>query len=150
MPDATELVKIIKKAALEAILASDPVNILFGVVVEEKPLMIDVEQKMKLKEKQLVLSRNVTDFKTEISVDTGTDEALEAHNHELTIGIEPAGEPLHLHETVCSIETKELRHSHKIKKRMEVTIHNRLAVGDKVILLRSQGGQKYLVVDRIG
>ena len=34
------------------------------------------------------------------------------------------------------------------KKKM--TIHNALQVGDEVILLRMQGGQKYIVMDRVG
>ncbi|MDE7299468.1 MAG: DUF2577 domain-containing protein, partial [Lachnospiraceae bacterium] len=35
-------------------------------------------------------------------------------------------------------------------KRMLITVHNGLAVGDEVILLRQQGGQKYIVWDKIG
>ena len=31
-----------------------------------------------------------------------------------------------------------------------ITIHNGLVVGDKVILIRQQGGQKFVVLDRIG
>ena len=33
---------------------------------------------------------------------------------------------------------------------IEVTVHNGLAVGDGVILIRQQEGQKFIVVDRIG
>lgn len=33
---------------------------------------------------------------------------------------------------------------------VSVTIHNSLTVGEEVILLRMQGGQKYIVIDRIG
>jgi hypothetical protein len=29
-----------------------------------------------------------------------------------------------------------------------ITVHNGLAVGDKVILIRQQGGQKFIVTDR--
>ena len=31
-----------------------------------------------------------------------------------------------------------------------IIIHNQLAVGDEVILLRVQGGQKFVVLDKIG
>lgn len=31
-----------------------------------------------------------------------------------------------------------------------VTIHNALAVGDKVILIRQAGGQEYTVMDKVG
>ena len=29
------------------------------------------------------------------------------------------------------------------------TIHNNLSVGDEVVLLRQQGGQKYIVIDKV-
>ena len=31
-----------------------------------------------------------------------------------------------------------------------VTIDNSLVIGDEVVLLRQQGGQKYIIVDRVG
>ena len=34
------------------------------------------------------------------------------------------------------------------KKKMK--IHNSLVIGDDVVLLRQQGGQKYIVIDRMG
>lgn len=40
-------------------------------------------------------------------------------------------------------------HVHAMGK-IQVTVHNGLVVGDEVILLRQQGGQKYIVVDKIG
>lgn len=67
MADANELVETLKRAAVEAIEAKKPVNVYFGEVVSAAPLKINVEQKMVLGEKQLILSRNVTNFKTSIS-----------------------------------------------------------------------------------
>ena len=60
MPDAVELMKLIKKAAIQAVEASKPVQICFGLVKSTKPLKIYVDQKMTLGEKQLMLSRNVS------------------------------------------------------------------------------------------
>lgn len=37
----------------------------------------------------------------------------------------------------------------KMGERSKVTVHNGLAAGDKVILLRLQGGQQYVVLDKI-
>lgn len=89
MPDAIELTKSIKRAALEAVNASKPVEICFGKVTSASPLKILVEQKLLLGKAQLVLAQ-------------------------------------------------------------KVTADNGLVVGDEVILFRQQGGQKYIVVDRIG
>ena len=67
LADANELVETLKRAAVEAMEAKKPVNVYFGEVVSAAPLKINVEQKMVLGEKQLILSRNVTNFKTSIS-----------------------------------------------------------------------------------
>ena len=111
MPDAVEFVKLVKKASVEAMEAAKPVNVYFGEVVGTSPLRINVEQKMILGESQIVLTRNVTDFKTAVTVSWNTAT---------------------------------------LSGRKEITVHNGLAVSDKVLLIRQQSGQKYFVLDRIG
>ena len=49
-------------------------------------------------------------------------------------------------EDVVELETP---HVHAIGK-VQITVHNGLAVGEEVILLRQLGGQKYLVLGRVG
>lgn len=44
----------------------------------------------------------------------------------------------------------KLTHTHDIEGTKQMTIHNHLEKGEEVILLRMQGGQKYIVLDRIG
>ena len=45
-------------------------------------------------------------------------------------------------------ETANL-HTHKVSGDKTITICNALKVGDKVAMLRKQGGQSYLILDRI-
>lgn len=130
MPDANELVDTLKRAAVEAVEAKKPVNVYFGEVVSASPLKINVEQKMILGEKQLILARNVTDFKTKI---TAGNIKNYYYTGDINSGTAPVS-PSHVH----AVGT------------IEVTVHNGLAVGDKVIILRQQEGQKFIVVDRIG
>lgn len=130
MPDANELVDTLKRAAVEAVEAGKPVNVYFGEVVSASPLKINVEQKMILGEKQLILSRNVTDFKTKI---TAGNIKNYYYTGDVNSGTAPVS-PLHVH----AVGT------------IEITVHNGLAVGDGVILIRQQEGQKFIVVDRIG
>lgn len=130
MPDANELVDTLKRAAVEAVEAGKPVNVYFGEVVSASPLKINVEQKMILGEKQLVLSRNVTDFKTKI---TAGNIKNYYYIGDVNSGTAPVS-PSHVH----AVGT------------IEITVHNGLAVGDGVILIRQQEGQKFIVVDRIG
>ncbi len=131
LPNAVELMKTIKRAALDTVNASKPVEICFGKVINVSPLKILVEQKMTLGEPQLVLCQNVTDYKTEI---TGGNIQnfyyMGTSPNENTLPVDPS-------------------HVHAMGN-IQVTIHNGLVVGDEVILFRQQGGQKYIVVDRVG
>lgn len=45
-------------------------------------------------------------------------------------------------------ETTE-EHKHDLEGKKILTVHNSLTVGDEVVLLRQQGGQKYIVIDKV-
>jgi hypothetical protein len=125
--DFTRLVNAMKKAGLDAVEASSPVNAVFGEVISAAPLKIKVEQKMTLEAPQLVLTRNVTTHRIDMTVDHVT-------------------EPRSGGTGDASFES----HSHQYAGRKTFTVHNALEVGDEVVMLRAQGGQKYIVVDRLG
>lgn len=84
MLDSKTLLEIIKKAAVDAVNASDPMDYCFGKVIGLTPLEISLEQKLILKKNQLDTASSASDLK----------------------------------------------------------------IGDKVILLKKKGGQKYLVIDK--
>lgn len=143
--DANEFLKAIKSAATDAVDAKKPVNVFFGEVQEINPLKINVEQKMLLGEAQLVLTRNVTDFDTMVTVNWEAEDALgKNHSHKVE-GQDSRGDSI-------SLTTGEtgLRHGHMLSGQKQLTIHNALEVGDEVVLVRQQEGQKYFVMDRIG
>lgn len=131
MPDLDEFMKTIKRAALDAVKASKPAEICFGKVTSASPLKILVEQKLPLGEGQLILTRNVTNFKTYI---TGGNVKNYYYTGSDTDGGTAPVVPSHVHAI----------------GKVQITVHNGLVVGDEVILIRQQGGQKYIVVDRIG
>ena len=76
MPNAVE---VVKKAAVEAVEAGKPVNLLFGEVISASPLKIQVDQKAIYTEKMLVLTRNVTDFEVDMTVSHRT--VVISHGH---------------------------------------------------------------------
>lgn len=78
MLDATDLLIAIKKAATEAVEASQPFDFCFGKVISTSPLKIAVEQKIILGTMQLVLTRNVTDYKTKVTI--GETQEVTIHN----------------------------------------------------------------------
>lgn len=54
MNDATELVKLIKRAAVEAVEAQKPLSVCFGRVLSADPIKVSVDQKMVLGKNQLI------------------------------------------------------------------------------------------------
>ena len=130
MRDANDLLMTIKKAAVEAVEASKPTTLVFGKVISSSPLKVNVEQKMTLSAAQLVLTRNVTNFKTTISGGNIKDYFY--------VGVEPN----------VTTEPVVPPHVHAVGN-IPITVHNGLKVGEEVVLMRMQGGQKYLVMDRV-
>lgn len=86
MPDANELLKAMKRAAIDAMESTKPVNICFGEVINTSPLQIDIEQKMVLNKAQLILSRAVTDYTTAIEVQNEGEQRVITMNNALQIG----------------------------------------------------------------
>ena len=82
MHNALDLYNAIKVAAVKAVDASQPCDFLFGKVTSTYPLKVFVEQKMTLTSAQLALSRNVTDYTVDVSVDWDTEDSND-HNHEI-------------------------------------------------------------------
>lgn len=126
MLDANDFLQTIKRAAQEAAEASQPSDFCFGKVTSAKPLKILIEQKMTLGAAQLILTRNVTDFKTKVTINWTTET-----------------------KSGGSGESSFDSHSHKVSGKKEMTVHNALQTGDEVILFKKKGGQKYLVLDRV-
>ncbi|QTD40650.1 DUF2577 domain-containing protein [Sporosarcina sp. Te-1] len=116
---------VIKRAGKGAMIAADPVQILFGEVIRVAPLKIMVEQRLPLEEEQLILTREVRDHEVEMTVNHVTEEASGG-----------------------SGEAAYASHSHPYQGRKTFLIHNGLVVGDIVKLLRVQGGQQYVVFDK--
>lgn len=128
MFNSNDFVKLMKKAAVEAVNASKPANMVFGKVISVAPLKVKVDQKLILTTAQLVLSRNVTDY--EVEMEPSLNKAPSSHWTEETEG-----------GTV---------HKHEIKGKKKFMIYNALKVDEEVILMQMSGGQKYIIIDRIG
>lgn len=148
MPNAVEFLKLVKRAAVEAVEANKPVNVCYGKVTNDSPLEILVDQKITLNENQLVLARDVTEYETDITIDWKSELSLSTHTHTVNVvGSDSDGDSINI-----SVESEptDLAHIHKAIGRKKIIVHNQLVVGDEVILIRQQDGQKYIVVDRIG
>ena len=75
----------------------------------------------------LVLTRNVTEYEIEMTVDHMTEKVSGG-----------------------SGEAAFAEHQHPYVGRKAFLVHNALQAGEDVLLIRKSGGQKYIVVDRLG
>lgn len=130
--DINELVRLVKRAAVEAVQAGAPMSGGYGYVTSTSPLEITVDQKKILTEAQLILTDAVRDYTVEMSTMVGASEA--PHFTE--------------EESGGSGDASFASHKHKYQGRKKWKVHNALKTGEKVILLRCDGGQQYIVLGR--
>ena len=100
---------------------SSPSAWMIGEVINESPLEIQIEQRLIVDEDLLILTRNVTDYmvQAKIALNLSTGSS-EGHRHSVSGTYD-----------------------------VPMTIQNGLQEGDFVLLLRQDGGQKFIVVDRV-
>lgn len=134
------MIEIIKKSALEAVKAEKPCQIMFGTVESNPPIKIRIDQKLVLTEEYLILTKAVTDHYVDIEVNHFTES-------DPLVGYAP-WDTTHGHPDAGSGSIPET-HRHGYSGRKKIMIYNGLQKNEKVILIRLQGGQKYIVLDRI-
>ncbi len=117
------LLNAIKRAGADAVAASNPVNLLFGDVKSSDPLTVMVDQRFTLTADFLIVPESLTHYEVPLRhVHSYTDDSGTGSAAKTT---EPAlpEEP--------------------------IVIRRGLKAGDKVALLRMQGGQQYYILDRV-
>lgn len=132
MYNYSRLNNLIKEISLNAVNSTNPTNVVFGIVISDDPLIIEIENKLQLNKNQLILSRNVTDYKTKISFDNP-----DIKNVNVT-----SDYPTDMNKSSPFYQ----RFTESVKN--EITIYNSLEVDEEVILIRMVGGQKFIVWDR--
>lgn len=120
------IIQIIKMAAVEAVAASDPAAVVFGTVTSVDPLKVAIEQRLILEESHLILTSLVSDFDVDVILD---------HETESTAG--------------GSGESSFASHSHSVVGTKTMTVKLGLTAGESVIMIKVQGGQKYIILDRV-
>lgn len=120
------MVEIIQNVAVKAMQESAPAAIMFGTVVSTSPLTVNVEQRLTLDADMLILSTLVSDFDVDMTVDHSTEPA-------------EGGAAMGAFDS----------HSHGYRGRKTFRVHLGLSPGEKIILQRVQGGQKFIILDRV-
>ena len=128
---ATGLIDIMKRAAIDANESNKPADLRFGTVTSASPLKVQVTNQFILPESILIVPEHLTDHEIEVTVKDSYgwetkyrsggsgDSAFASHNHDIAF------------------------------ERKKILVHGALKVGDKVALMRKQGGQFYYILDRL-
>lgn len=124
--DMTSFLSDVKRAAVEAVAADKPFALVYGKVTSVAPLKIQVDQKLELSTAQLGLTNAVRDYTVRMTVD---------HETENTAG--------------GSGDSSFASHKHAYKGTKAFRVHLGLKAGEQVLMLRTDGGQKYIVLDRV-
>lgn len=111
------IIPIIKRAAIDAVDSTQPVQFVFGTVISVSPLKIQVTPKLTLGKCNLAIAGTLAKQSVKVTINGETESTDD--------------------------------HKHSIKVPVTITIDNSLKKGDSVILARMQGGNKYLVLDKV-
>lgn len=124
--NSVDLAKTMQQLAIQSIQATKPMAVVFGEVISASPLKVKVDQKLELTKEFLLLTTNVMDYEVDMTV-----------NHQT--GYREGG----------SGEASFASHNHDYVGKKKFLIHNGLKQGDQVIMLRDNGGQKYVIIDKV-
>lgn len=103
----------IKRAALAALDASNPVAVMTGTVINLNPLEVNVDQRFTIDADFLIIPESLQRYEVDLK-----------HNHAYTSG-----------NTEDALD--------------KVVIRSGLELNDVVLLLRVQGGQQFVVLDKV-
>ena len=120
------LIGIVKQAALDAIENAQMCDLRYGEVVSTSPLKVKVTNQLIIPSSLLVVPEHLTKREVVVYLDWNTES-----------------------QSGGSGESSFAEHNHLVNGTKTMLIDNELKVGDKVALLRKQGGQSYFILDRI-
>ena len=138
---STGLIEIMKQASLDAMNNSQMCDLRYGTVVSTSPLKVKITNLMTIPSSLLVVPNHLTDYKVDCTITHPSLSASGTTESSTELANEEA--PMSQHTHTFNVTSDEQQ------SRSTVTIHNALKTGDKVALLRKQGGQSYFILDRI-
>ncbi|MBR3552469.1 MAG: DUF2577 domain-containing protein [Clostridia bacterium] len=140
--DAARFAEMMKQAALLALDERAPFAFCIGTVVSPEPsLRVRVEQRLVLSEKQLLLTNAVRDYYVKLSTCGESTGQADGTAHTTEHSRRPPAAP----EDYGAFDS----HDHEYKGDKWFKVNLKLKAGESVLLLRIDGGQKYIILDRL-
>lgn len=135
------LIDTIKRVAVAAVEASNPVNVLYGVVVKAKPLEIRIHERLLLPEEFLDVANHLTRHERVVSIEYINPKTWPKS----AIGDAPQTAASDRNNIGSGTDTPFEKFNLQYAK---MIFEDGLKIDDKVVLLRQQGGHRFYVVDR--
>lgn len=129
------MIDVIKEVIEKLLERKKMTKLEFGTVESVKPLTVRIDAKKLLQEEDLILSHLVKDYYVDITVQHSTDS------------IYGSWDTSHSHPDAGN-NTIPTDHEHEYIGRKKILIHNGLLKGEKVVMVRQEGGQLYYILDR--
>lgn len=107
--------------------ASDYADVVYGKVIATKPLKVQIANNMVIDENFIVVGKHIGHFKLKGKAKVKGTEQASYHGHNGTADISSGQITI-----------------------TEIIIDNSLKKGDKVTMIRSDGGQKFYLFERVG
>lgn len=129
------LIEVMKRASLDAMDNAQMCDLRFGKVISIAPLKVQVTAQFIIPQSLLIVPEHLTDHSVDVTIEWNTEN--DTHKHTISDTYTGGGS--------ASSNT----HNHGVVGKKTMIVHGALKVGDKVALLRKQGGQSYFILDRI-
>lgn len=128
------MLETMKKAAVAAVEASNPVNLIYGTVIKSKPIEIEIHKDLVLTEEFLDIAEHLTRHERIVTIE---------HNEMAVRELGDKTEIDYLDTDNKEYPATSYKHSY-----VKMIFEDGLKINEKVVLVRMQGGHKFLVFDR--
>ena len=162
---STGMVEIMKMAAMDAIENSKPCDLRFGTVISVNPLKVQITSELIIPESLIVVPEYLTDYSVNVNMGMSNQSILPNYlkglnasvsEERLVFSIVEASSVIvsneklifSTNESANDVVVESAEDVEKIDERT-LTVYNTLKIGDKVVLIRNQGGKVYYILDRV-
>lgn len=139
----SDMIRLFKQMAKDVIENDNPMILQTGTVIQINPIHIRVDDKITHREEDgdLILTHLVRDYEVDITVSHSVENINEIKNEKFT-------KPGKAEDPIIPMSDLT-EHNHTYEGRKKIIMHLALKVGENVLLLRENGGQRYIVLDRV-
>jgi len=146
-----DLLNLIKEIAVKAVQSKKPTSFYYGTVISISPLEIKLDTNLILTKEFLLVPESLTDHKINIEVDWHTEKTDISHTHDVHFNDKYNSSGDYESKSIISeVQNTNVSHNHAIKGKKTIIIYNSLKINDKVILAQVQGGQEFIILDKVG